>query len=91
MSDRDIKKHLEHIYNIEVLPDLISRVTNAVIDEVREWQNRPLEKSYTIVYLNALRIKAKEDGKSCMKSVYVALGVNFEGKKEVLDNMKCLL
>ena len=84
MSDRDIKKHLEKIYNIDVSPDLISRVTNAVIDEVREWQNRPLEKSYAIVYLDALRVKAKEDGKSCMKSVYVALGVNFEGKKEVL-------
>ncbi len=84
MSDRDIKKHLEQIYNIDVSPDLISRVTNAVIDEVREWQNRPLEKSYAIVYLDALRVKTKEDGKSCMKSVYVALGVNFEGKKEVL-------
>jgi len=84
MTDRDIKAHLEKIYNVEVSPDLISRVTNAVIDEVREWQSRPLEKSYAIVYLDALRVKAREDGKSCMKSVYVALGVNFEGKKEVL-------
>jgi transposase-like protein len=84
MSDRDIKKHLEKIYNVEVSPDLISRVTNAVLDEVREWQNRPLEKSYAILYLDALRVKGREDGKSCMKSVYVALGVNFEGKKEVL-------
>ena len=84
MSDRDIKKHLEKIYDIDVSPDLISRVTNAVIDEVREWQNRPLDKSYAIVYLDALRIRAREEGKSCMKSVYVALGVNFEGKKEVL-------
>jgi len=84
MSDRDIKTHLEKIYNVEVSPDLISRVTNAVLEEVREWQNRPLEKSYVIVYLDALRIKGREDGKSCMKSVYVALGVNFEGKKEVL-------
>jgi transposase-like protein len=62
MSDRDIKKHLEKVYNIDVSPDLISRVTNAVIDEVREWQNRPLEKSCVIVYLDALRVKAKEDG-----------------------------
>jgi transposase-like protein len=84
MTDRDIKAHLEKIYDVEVSPDLISRVTNAVIEEVREWQNRPLEKSYAIVYLDAIRIRGREDGKSCMKSVYVALGVDFEGKKEVL-------
>jgi transposase-like protein len=84
MSDRDIRTHLEEIYNVEVSPDLISRVTNAVLDEVREWQNRPLETSYAIVYLDALRVKGRIDGKSCNKSVYVALGVNFEGQKEVL-------
>jgi len=84
MSDREIQGHLEEIYNIEVSPDLISRVTNAVLDEVKEWQNRPLEKSYPILYLDALRVRGREDGKSCMKSVYIALAVNFEGKKEVL-------
>ena len=82
MTDRDIQSHLEKIYNVEVSPDLISRVTNAVLEEVREWQNRPLERTYPIMYLDALRVKGKEDGKSCMKSVYVALAVNFEGKKE---------
>jgi transposase-like protein len=84
MTDRDIKSHLEKIYNVEVSPDLISRVTNAILEEVREWQNRPLEKSYAIVYLDALRVKGKTDGKSCNKSVYTALAVTFEGKKEVL-------
>jgi transposase-like protein len=84
MSDRDIQKHLEKVYNVEVSPELISRVTNEVMEEVREWQNRLLEKSYAIVYLDALRVKSREEGKSCNKSVYVALGVNFEGKKEVL-------
>jgi transposase-like protein len=84
MSDREIQGHLEEIYNVEVSPDLISRVTNAVLDEVREWQNRPLEKSYPIVYLDALRVRGREDGKSCLKSVYTALAVNFEGQKEVL-------
>jgi putative transposase len=84
MSDREIKGHLEEIYSIEVSPDLISRVTNAVLDEVHEWQSRPLEKSYAIVYLDALRVKGREDGKSCLKSVYMALGVSFEGQKEVL-------
>ena len=84
MTDRDIKSHLEKIYNVEVSPDLISRVTNSVLEEVKEWQNRALEKSYAIVYLDALRVKGREDGKSCLKSVYTALGVNFEGQKEVL-------
>ena len=84
MSDKQIKEHLEKVYSIEVSPDLISRVTHEVLDEVREWQNRPLEKSYAIVYLDALRVKSRQDGKSLNKSVYVALGVNFEGKKEVL-------
>jgi transposase-like protein len=84
MTDRDIKAHLEKIYNVEVSPDLISRVTEGVMEEVREWQSRPLEQSYAIMYLDAIRVKGKESGKSCVKSVYVALGVNFEGQKEVL-------
>jgi len=84
MSDKQIREHLEKVYNINVSPDLISRVTDEVIDEVREWQNRLLDKSYAIVYLDALRVKSRQDGKSLNKSVYVALGVNFEGQKEVL-------
>jgi transposase-like protein len=84
MTDRDIKKHLEQIYNVEVSPTLISQVTDAVIEDVREWQNRRLESRYAIVYLDALRVNSKQDGKGCQKSVYVALGVNFSGIKEVL-------
>jgi transposase-like protein len=84
MSDREIQSHLEEIYNIEVSADLISRVTNAVLDALREWQNRPLEPSYAIVYLDALRVKGRLEGKSCLKSVYTVLGVNFEGRKEIL-------
>ena len=84
MTDRDIKSHLEKIYSVEVSADLISRVTNAVLDEVKEWQNRPLEKSYAIVYLDAIRVKGRMEGKSSLKSVYTALAVNFEGQKEVL-------
>ena len=53
-------RHLEEIYDVQVSPDLISRVTHAVLDEVREWQNRPLDKSYAIVYLDALRGKVTE-------------------------------
>jgi transposase-like protein len=84
MTNRDIKSHLEQVYHVEVSPELISRVTDAVMEDVREWQGRVLEKSYAIVYLDALRVNSRQDGKSCQKSVYVALGVNFEGKKEVL-------
>ena len=64
MTDRKIQDHLEEIYNVEVSPDLISRVTNAVLEEVREWQNRPLEKSYAIVYLDAIRVRARKRGKA---------------------------
>jgi transposase-like protein len=84
MTNRDIKAHLEEIYNIEVSPDLISRVTDAVIDEVRDWQNRLLDKSYAIVYFDGIMVNSKEDGKSCKKCVYIALGVNFDGQKDVL-------
>jgi transposase-like protein len=84
MTDRDIKSHLEKICNVEVSPDLISRVTGAVMEEVKEWQNRRLEKNYAILYPGALRVYSRQDGKSITKSLYVALAVNFEGKKEVL-------
>jgi transposase-like protein len=77
MTDRDIKAHLEKIYNVEASPELISRVTDGVMEEAKEWQNRPLEKSYAIIYLDALRVKAKQEGRSCAKSVYVALGGQF--------------
>jgi transposase-like protein len=84
MTNGDIKSHLEQVYNEEVSPERISRVTDAVLEDVREWQSRGLEKSYAIVYLDALRVKSRQEGKSSQKRVYVALGVNFEGKKEVL-------
>ena len=60
MTGRGIKAHLQNIYNVEVPPELISRVTHSVLEEVREWQNRPLEASYAIVYLDALRIKGRD-------------------------------
>jgi len=84
MTTRDIKAHLEKIYGIEVSPELISRVTDAVMDEVREWQTRQLDSSYPIVYLDALRVNGRSEGKTCNKALYTALGVNFQGKKEVL-------
>lgn len=84
MSTRDIKAHLEDIYGVEVSPDLISSVTEAVIEEVREWQTRPLESVYPIVYLDALRVKIRYDGTVQNRCIYLAIGVNLEGKKETL-------
>jgi hypothetical protein len=84
MTTREIQGHLEEIYGIEVSPTLISNVTDAVIEEVKLWQNRPLEKLYPIVYLDALMVKVRDEGHIQNKAIYVVLGVNLEGQKEVL-------
>ena len=84
MSTRDIQAHLEEMYGIEVSPTLISNVTDAVVDEVKAWQERPLDALYPIVYMDALYVKMR-DGKHVQnRAVYVAIGVNLEGGKEVL-------
>ena len=84
MTTRDIQGHLMEIYGVEVSPDLISDVTNSVIDDVREWQNRPLDNIYPVVFLDALVVKGRTDGKVINKSVYTAIGINMQGNKEVL-------
>ena len=76
--------HLEEMYGIEVSRTLISNVTDAVIEEVKLWQNRPLEELYPIVYLDALMVKVRDEGHIQNKAIYVVLGVNLEGQKEVL-------
>jgi putative transposase len=65
-------------------PDLISRVTDAVLDEVREWQNRPLDPVYPVVFFDALRVKIRDEGLVKNKAVYVALALNPDGEKDVL-------
>jgi putative transposase len=62
MTVRDIQRHLHELYRVEVSPDLISRVTDAVLDEVKEWQNRPLDPVYPVVFLDALRVKIRDEG-----------------------------
>jgi len=84
MSVRDIQAHLREIYGADVSPDLISRVTDAVLDEVKEWQSRPLEAVYPVVFFDALRVKIRDDGLVRNKAVYVALALDCEGHKEVL-------
>jgi putative transposase len=84
MSTREIQGHLRELYGIEVSPDLVSAVTDAVLEEVAEWQNRPLEPLYPLVFLDALRVKVRDEGTVRNKAVYVALGVRADGTKEVL-------
>jgi len=84
MTCREIKAHLQEIYSVEVSPDLISTVTDGVIDEVRSWQSRPLDAVYPILYLDALQVKVKDQGRISNKAIYLAIGVNLQGIKEVL-------
>lgn len=84
MTTREIQGHLEEIYGVEVSPSLISNVTDAVLDEVRAWQSRPLDSVYPILYLDALRVKVKSQGRVTNKAIYLAFGVNLQGIKEVL-------
>lgn len=84
MTTRDIQAHLEEIYGVEVSPNLISQVTDSISEEVRLWQNRPLDDIYPIVYLDAVRIKVRHNGAIITKAIYLAIAVNMEGVKEVL-------
>jgi putative transposase len=84
MTTREIQGHLEEMYQVEVSPTLISNVTEAVMDEVRLWQSRPLDEVYAIVYLDALVVKMRVDGRVENRAVYVAIGITLEGQKEVL-------
>src|SRR6266566_1996530 len=84
MSTREIQGHLEEIYKMDVSPTLISNVTEAVMEEVKSWQNRPLDAVYPIVYLDALVVRIRETGHVRNKAIYVVIGVNMQGNKEVL-------
>jgi putative transposase len=84
LSVREIQAHLQEPYGVEVSPDLVSRVTDAVLEEVREWQSRPLDPVYPVVFFDALRVKIRDEGLVRNKAVYVALALNSEGEKEVL-------
>jgi putative transposase len=84
MSQRDIQAHLSEMYGTDVGHDLISRVTDAVVDEVAAWQCRPLDPVWAVVFLDALVIKVREQGVVQNKSAYLALGVGVDGRKEIL-------
>lgn len=84
MTTREIQSHLEEIYRVEVSPALISSVTDAVMEEVKAWQNRPLDALYPILYLDALQVKVRDGAHIRNKAIYLAIGVNLSGIKEVL-------
>lgn len=84
MTTRDIQHHLRELYGTDVSPELISRATDGVLDEFRTWQSRPLEAVYPIVYLDALFVSVRDGGQVTKRAFYVALGVQVDGRRDVL-------
>lgn len=84
MSTREIVGHLHDLYGIDVSRDLISTVTDAVLDEVATWQQRPLDAIYPLVFFDAIRVKVRDEGMVRNKAIHIALGVRADGAKEVL-------
>jgi len=84
MTVRDIQGHLREMYGVDVSAALISEVTDSILEEVKAWQDRPLEALYPIVYLDALMVKMRQDGKVDNRAVFTAIGINMDGEKSVL-------
>jgi len=84
MSTRDIQAHIEEIYGADISPTMISNITDKVLEVAKEWQNRPLSKVYPITYFDAIHYKVRQGGKVITKACYTCLGINMEGKKEML-------
>jgi putative transposase len=84
MTVREIQGHVHDMYGVDIAPDLVSRITDGVLEDVRAWQARPLDPVYPIIYLDAFVVKVRDEGMVRNKSVYVALGINMQGRKDVL-------
>ena len=84
MSTREIQGHVRELYGLEISPDLVSAVTDSVVDEVAAWQSRPLESTYAVVFFDALRVKIRDEGMVKNKAVYLAIGLRCSGHKEIL-------
>lgn len=84
MTTRDIQDHIMDIYNYEMSAETISNMTDSIIEKAKQWQNRPLEEIYTIVYLDALYYKVRSEGKTVNKALYIILGIDIGGKKDIL-------
>ena len=83
MSTREIQGHLAEIYQVEISPSLISEVTDAVVEEVKTWQTRPLENLYPVIFLDALMVKMRHEGRVENRAVYVVVGIDLQGQKDV--------
>lgn len=84
MTTRDITEQIKNLYDVEISAEMVSNITNRIIPVVTEWQNRPLEKTYSFVFMDAIHYKVREDKQIVVKAAYVVLGVNMDGEKDVL-------
>ena len=84
MSNRDIEDHLRNIYGVEASASLISRITDKILPAVQEWQSRPLDSVYPIVFLDGIVFKVRKENRVINKCVYSVLGINMDGHKEIL-------
>lgn len=84
MTARDIAEQIKNLYDVEISAEMVSNITNRILPLVTEWQNRPLEKTYSFVFMDAIHYKVREVKQIVVKAAYVVLGVNMDGQKEVL-------
>jgi putative transposase len=84
LSTRDIEKHMQDIYGIDVSPTMVSKITDKILPMITEWQSRPLDRIYPIVFLDAIHFKVRQDSRIVNKAAYSVLGINLEGHKEIL-------
>lgn len=84
MTTRDISEQIKELYGVDISPDTVSNITNRILPLVSEWQNRPLEKTYSFIFMDAIHYKVREDKQIVVKAAYVVIGVNLDGEKEVL-------
>ena len=84
MSQRDIAEQIKNLYDVEISPELVSKISEKIMPEVNDWQNRPLEEVYPFMFMDAIHYKVKEDHRYITKAAYVVLGINMEGGKDIL-------
>jgi transposase-like protein len=84
MSTRDIHDQIQELYGVEVSAEMVSKITEHIVPEIKEWQNRPLERVYPFIFMDAIHYKVREEGRILRRACYVVLGVNLEGNKDVL-------
>ena len=84
MSQRDIAEQIQELYDVEISPELVTKITEKIMPEVAAWQNRPLEAVYPFVFMDAIHYKVKEDHRYVTKAAYVVLGITMDGRKDIL-------